>query len=482
MTIICNAGLLPARVLERPSQVKLNVGMKLIFGILLLSVLTFEFERAEASRRNLPDALEQVAFQSLEVVAGEQVLKSNPIYEAGEWPTKIDSTLVPVLVGVGSAIGYDDEASAFTTAAVANELSAIFEAHPEHRNHPTVAKIPELVHRGVLSFKRYREGALFNFYPPRLWKGVRVRQPIDMHLARIWKGFTNVPEDSDTSSSVFATILYDAKFRAEVFRIPDSTFESFEHFRDLNREAHYYNRGENRRNTGAYMTWQFDEKARQMPHYWFAEPNVGVRIPFNRNDVDCVVNLNVLRMRALAGKSPDEGERRSCEMINSMIQKSEHATCGIYYPNTYNMAFSAANLHASGSDCIQRARQHEMVDFILKGQSADGGWDNDRNIWNDRIQSTAFAMTALLEFGNPRDRGTISSLRYGTAFLLRQAKFTESGRPYWDGEVFFTATAIARSLVVWRSTAFTTAVVANVLLKMRKHSPEWNVPSYLRIN
>ncbi|CAN5526322.1 hypothetical protein BH10BDE1_BH10BDE1_15090 [soil metagenome] len=455
-----------------------NIFLKLLFAGSIFAVAS----SAQARRPQLPNDLETVAFQSLDVVASEQVVKTNSIYEAGEWPTKIDSTLVPVLVGVGSAIGYDDEASAFTTSSVANELGAIYEAHPNFRNQKAIAQIPELIRRGVQSFKRYREGSLFNFYPARMWKGVRVRQPIDMHLASIWKGFTNVPQDADTSSSVFATILYDAKLRGETFRIPDEAYASFDRYRDLNRQAHYYNRGEKRRNTGAYMTWQMNENAKEMPHYWFAEPNEGVRIPFNRNDVDCIVNLNVLRMRALADKTSDEGSKRSCDMINSMIQKSEHATCGIYYPNTYNMAFSSANLHAAGGSCIQTQRQREMVDFILKGQSADGGWDNDRNIWNDRIQSTAFAMTALLQFGDMRNQGTVSSLRYGVAFLLRSAKFTKAGQPYWDGEVFFTATAIARSLVVWRSTAFTTAVVANVLLKMRKHSPEWNVPSYLKIN
>ena len=30
-----------------------------------------------------------------------------------------------------------------------------------------------------------------------------------------------------------------------------------------------------------------------MPRFWFAQPEDGVRIPFNDNDVDCIVNINV---------------------------------------------------------------------------------------------------------------------------------------------------------------------------------------------
>lgn len=472
----------------RGSLAFLKPASTLVFA---LTIFFLNSKRADAFSLRTPDRLpqnlEQVAFGSLQVVASEQVATSGKIYEAGEWPTKIDSTLVPVIVGVGSAIGYDDEASAFTTASVANEIGALYEGHPEFRNVPQVAQIPRLIRRAVQSFKRYREGVLFNFYPPRMWKGVRVRQPIDMSLAFLWKGFTNVPEDADTSSSVYATILYDAKFRGQTFRIPAEVYQSFNRFRDLNRKSHYYNRREDRRNTGAYMTWQMNENDAKMPRFWFAPPQDGERIPFNRNDVDCVVNLNILRMRALANARPDEGERRSCAMINDMIMKREHATCGIYYPNTYNLAFSAANLAGAnstsvGRQCIDLDSRKAFARFVRSGQSADGGWDNEGNIWNDRVQSTAFAMKALIEFGDLKDWRTSSSLRFGTAFLLRNAKFTKRGEPYWSGEVFFTATAIARSLVVWRSTAFTTAVVASVLLKMKTHYPNWSVSDYLKVN
>lgn len=421
-----------------------------------------------------PKNFTEIVRSNLKFVAAEQVKEKNHIYVAGEWPTYIESTVLPVAVGVGKPIGKNHEASAFTTASVANQLASLYLEHPEVREYPEVQAIPQLIAQAVPSFERYREGTAYNFYPPKLWKGKMVRQPIDMTLFRIWKGFTNIPVDADTSSSVYATLLHHANLSQQPMQMPEEILRAFSHYRDRNRSSHYYNRGEKRRNTQAFMTWLADENNPNMPRFWFAAPERGARIPFNKNDVDCIVNLNVLRMLALA-KTDIEGRAQACRMINDMVKKEEHAACGIYYPNTFNMAFSMAETKKAGETCFEEARTNQMVEFILKNQSEDGGWDNVNNIWIDRVQSTIFAMTALLEFGDTKDRRIESSLVFGMRFLLKNLKTSKDGHLYWPGEVFFTATAIARSLVVWRSHSYTTTSGAAVLLKFQKAYPGYTM-------
>ena len=43
-----------------------------------------------------------------------------------------------------------------------------------------------------------------------------------------------------------------------------------------------------------------------------------------------------------------------------------------------------------------------------------------------------------------------------------------AGNLYWSGEVFFTATAIARSLIDWKNDSFTTLVALSALLNADK--------------
>lgn len=427
-------------------------------------------------------SLKDFAMSNLRYISAEQIPVANELYQAGEFPTEIHSTVIPGAVGVGKLIGHNQEATAFTTASVVNAIAIIYLNHPNLRREKEVKNIRNIVDKAVPTFELYREGDLYNFYPPREWRGVRVHQPIDMFLTPMWKGFTNVPEDADTSSSVYAAKLYQAQMNGQSFKVPEQFFNSLQEFRDVNRKPQFYNRREERIETGAFMTWMADEKDRNAPRFWFASPEKGTRIPFNKNDVDCIVNVNVLRMLALNGSMNEPGRKASCDMINDMIKKNEHFSCGVYYPNTYNLAYSVSELEKAGESCIEDTRKKQTVEFILSGQSADGGWSNDRNVWIDRVQSTAFAMNALLEFGDRNDPRVDNSLRYGVRFLMLNAKKSKQGDRYWQGELFFTATAIARSLIAWKSTSFTTAVAAGVLIKMHERYPQLLAKDYLDMN
>jgi len=431
---------------------------------------------ASSHAKDKADSIDEIMDSSLKFIAAEQTTKNDGIYVPGEWPTHLYSTLVPILVGVGKPFGHDQEPTDFTTGSVVNQLAAIY------LDHPHLKQIPHLIAKAVPSFQRYREGDMYNFYPPRMWKGVRVHQPADMTLGGIWKGFTNVPQDADTSSIVYTALYYNSVIQKKAFALPEDAKASFAAYRDVARRPYFYNKGEDQADTGAFLTWQFNEKSATMPHFWFADPKKGVRIPFNRNDVDCVVNLNVLRMLALTQNKDLPGHDEACAALNTMIDKDQQYTCGIYYPNTFNLAYSSANVHHAGDNCMEK-NQDKMVEFIMKEQTADGGWYNDENVWkDDRIQSTAFALNALAEYGDISDIRVQDSLKYGVSFLLRNMQTSKQGHLYWQGEVFFTAIAIARSLVVWKSNSYTTAVAMSAVLKVQHLLPQYNLDYYLHLN
>lgn len=404
-------------------------------------------------------SLPKIAQSSIRFIADVQVKNTDGVYVPGEWRAQIHSSLIPVLVGVGNPFGVDEEPSAFTTGSIMNQLAAIYQEHPEFKG------IPAMLKKARPSLERFREGYLYNFYPPRQWRGVRVHQAATMQLTPMWKGFTNIPEDADTTSVTYTAKYLVSRVEGGSFSVPEAVYKSFSRFRDLDRKPHSFNDEQRMVNTGAFLTWQYDETDPRMPTFYFAEPEEGKRIPFNRNDVDCIVNLNVLRMLAETNRSELRGRDKACGLMGYIVLSEDYAKCGMYYPNTYNFHYSAAVADGAGEHCL-RPYADRMEAFILRNQQADGGWYNhDNRHVNDRTHATAFALYALAQFGDPKDARVLSALSRGSAFLLGRMGRSPRGLYYWQGEVFFTATALARSLVDWKSDAFTTSVVIAALLK-----------------
>jgi hypothetical protein len=399
------------------------------------------------------ETVEKIVHSGIAYLGAIQVSGKDGVYIDGEWKAQVYSGLAPVILGIGSLDSPDEEPSAFTTASIANQLAVIYQEFPQY------SEIPALVAKAVPSFERYREGAMYNFYPPRMWRGVRVHQTATMTLAPIWKGFTNIPEDADTSSVSYAARHYHALFQGKKFQMPRAALKSFSSYRDLNRAPHYYNERYRLVNTGAFMTWQMDENDPAMPRFYFAEPEEGKRIPFNDNDVDCIVNLNVLRMLALTENSDIKGRDQACGLLAYQIQSKQYPSCGIYYPNTFNFAYSAALADKAGEKCL-RPYSDEMMEYVLKTQSKDGGWYNVDNdpLLNDRLNSTSFAVYSLTHFGDKDDPRVRKAVAKGLNFILAHMKTSRSGYSYWAGEVFFTATALARTQVNWKSNAYTTSL------------------------
>ena len=457
-------------------MVKITGLLSFVFVLLSSSLAA----AANAEHKLLKMNLNEIAFEALNVAIDEQKYSADPFYLKGEWPTKIESTMVPALVGVGKMFGHESEATAFTTASVINVLAQIYLENPNLKNQYPIAQIPNSMAAGIKSFERYKEGSTYNFYPAMIDKGVKVRRPIDMTLFPLWFGFTNIPNDADTTSAVLAALAFNARIHNQSFSISEEGLRDFSQFRDVNRKAMFFNRSNHLENSGGFMTWLYDENNPAMPRFYFATSTKGERIPFNRNDVDCVVNANVLKLLALTKNTNLEGHRESCQMLNTLIERDEHKDCGVYYPNTLNLSFAIANAEKAGETCITEKSHHLMVDKILAMQQADGSWMNDGNIWQDQTLTTAFAVYSLLHYANPREDRVHSALVYGVHWLLKNSRL-QNGKLTWDADHFFTATALARSLIMWQSKAYTNAIVASVLLKMQREFPSYTTGKYLSL-
>lgn len=449
--------------------------MKNIFFIVISLIQVIAFAKDDIRSLSLKD----ISYKAIEYALNNQVSSDGDrFYLRGEWPTQIESTLIPIIVGVGKPIGKDEEATAFTTGSVVNMLSQVYLDNQQFASEYPMNQIPQAIQNGVNTLSRYAEGSTFNFYPPLMIGDVKVRQPINMQLLPIWKGFTNIPNDADTSSVAISALIFNAKINKTNYLVSHDSLDTFSRFRDTERKPMFFNKREGVANTGGFMTWLFDENDPNMPHNYFAKPTAGVRIPFNRNDVDCIVNGNVLKMLALAKKADQPGHDQACQLINDMITTDSHATCGVYYPNTLNLSFTTATIEKAGETCITENSHRLIVDKILKLQSEDGSWQNDRNIWEDKTLTTAFAMYSLIHFGNPKETRVQASLIFGMHYLLSTMK-QKDGAYYWNADHYFTATALARSLVMWSSKAYTNVLVSAVLLEMNRRLPSYKVKDYM---
>ena len=423
--------------------------------------------------------LKELSYQAFDYSLKTQIQnETTPYYQKGEWPTSIKAKLLPVLLGVGR-LTEDPEATPFTTAVVINILAQAYLDNPEDQNSDVFKQIPAAVQNGINTFKFYQDDDVFNFYPKRDNHGVSVRRPIKMRLLPPWYGPTNIPNDADTTSVVYTALTFNSILNpASDFLVPNSVFEKFSTYRDVNRKPMFYNKRYKTENTGAFMTWLMDENDPHMPRFYFASSKEGPRIPLDHNDVDCVVNVNILKLLALAQANKGTnltdipGQNESCALLNDMITKDQHATCGVYYPNVLNLSYAIAAAEKAGLSCISENSHHLILQKILKMQKTNGSWLNEKNVWPDPVITTAFALYALLQYGDPTDANVKNSLVQGAQFLLSQAITEENGQSHWPANGFFTGGAIGHGLIIWKSEAYTNAIIGTDLLKISKLYPD----------
>ncbi|MGZ6432869.1 MAG: hypothetical protein ACXWRE_06020, partial [Pseudobdellovibrionaceae bacterium] len=171
-------------------------------------------------------------------------VKSQGVYEVGEWPTEVTSILLPSLVGAGRWGHPYPEATVFAAATVTNLLNSIYKDSPEF------TQLPPMIEKAIGGFGGFYEKPFFNYYPRKNYKGVWVRGPRSMPLPPYLQGLANIPPDADTNSVTYLALQVP---------VPEKVISAFSRFRDQNRKSHPYNRRYGNINTGAFMTWLMDE-------------------------------------------------------------------------------------------------------------------------------------------------------------------------------------------------------------------------------
>ena len=403
----------------------------------------------------------------------------------GEWPTVMGLQRGFFLLGGRNKWVYDS--NCFSVASIHNSLAQIYLAFPEYKN---IKPMLNLSYQKVLD---YQNGEHFNFWnllPPNkeLKKGdvigsqPLVRRPTNYKLtSKYINKAANVVEDADDTGLAYAGLAWRKKIQKRdevydslIFEIDDVS-HIFDRYRDLDRNnRHWYNYlNKNDHETGAYLTWLGDEY--QFKHWNivkvlghnatffmpFSEcyPHAYVPyIPYGSNDLDGVVNANILSTLSLHGELDALGVDSAISYLNRKGTRKKYDRVGIYYPNRYHFPFAVSEAYANGVDRLEPSCA-SMTEYLLETQHEDGSWTSRKRVnKRDQLQSTAYALNALINFGDFEERKTQKTIEKALKYILSQS-ITDTNGIHWVGGVFFSGGTVVRNTLFWKSDAYTTAII-----------------------
>lgn len=401
------------------------------------------------------DALRRAA---LDFVLQSQFKADSATYRKGEWQSTVQSSGFLAREVLGTSSDPIDDPNSFVIASIHNLLGNIY---LEHRAEPEILPVLTAARDAMREYEQQQ--SLYNFWPRSQRFSNGIHFPRNDIVNKGWQGMLAMPPDADTNASVQQMFCVWSRISAEQCRYDSNAeFEPYSRFRDIDRPIpHLHNLLLDERNTGAFMTFFEAEPALPTFVNAFAPPQQGVRVPAEKNTVDCVVNSNVLRALTQFGKTDLPGYADACRLLQKQVREKQWNSCGNYYPVTYTLHYSIAEAVADGVQCLQSTRA-TLTDHILASQQTDGSWRNEL-IDNDDVQASAFALNALLLLGDRKDAKAQQSILRGVRYLAGQA-VPQGREAFWRGGVFFSAgLPVFRRGVLWRSTPYTTALVARAL-------------------
>ena len=445
-----------------------------IHSIILTTLFSSSIVLAETK---LTSELDDVVNKALLYIEKSQFEQETDYYKSGEWKAQMRSYLIPALAGIGRKWALpSEEPTVFVTSSMINLLSEIYSLGYKSD------QIPNVIKRALPSYANYREGDIFHYYPLTEFNGLKMHLPPDPNYvpARMMSMAT-IPPDADTTSVSFIALANaDLVLNGTPISkssVPEGTLSKLNSWRDLNRSPHPYNRALGGiKNSGAYLTWLWDEDS-ESSGFWtsmFHDPSHGYRIVHGKNDVDCVVNANVLRMFALTKNFEQPGYNDACKYLNESITKHYQFEtmakyCGAYYPNTYGAIYSISNAYHAGASCLQESRDFTL-DLLRTNQLPDGSWKNDEGIGReDFVQSTASALGAILNYITPNDRKYDETIKLAVKYLISRSRTRGPDQIYWKGEVFFSGGPGGRNTILWRSDSYTTALTTLAIAKANSY-------------
>jgi hypothetical protein len=432
-----------------------------------------------------------------------QLLKTTPNHSfRGEWQTTMGLERGFFLLGRRKKV---DDSNCFSIAATHNSLAKIYLAFPEYKN------IPHMLDLSFEKIMTYRNGAQFNFWnllPPnrKLKKGAiigkqpLVRRPTNYNLkTKYINNAANIIEDSDDTGLGYTALALRKKIYKRDNKIDSLYFEInaiapiFDQYRDINRNnRHWYNYiYGNDHETGAYLTWLGEEY--QFKH-WNIIKVIGHNatsflpfsecfphaykpyIPYGSNDLDGVVNANILSTLSLYGELNSKGADCAIKYIEKKSKAKKYDNVGIYYPNRYQFPYAVSEAYANGVDKLENSSTY-IIEYLIETQNEDGSWYS-RHVINkkDTLQSTAYALNALINFGDLEQKETLIPIEKAIQFILKQSIQDENGI-HWKGGVFFSGGTVVRKNLFWKSDAYTTAIILKAFANYRKYLElNYNIP------
>ncbi len=424
-----------------------------------------------------------------------QLLKTTPNHSfRGEWQTSMGLQRGFFLLGRRKKV---DDSNCFSIASIHNSLAKIYLAFPEYKNIPHML---DLSFEKIMTYKNVAQFNFWNLLPPnrKLKKGEiignqpLVRRPTNYKLkTKYINNAANVIEDSDDTGLGYTALALRKQIYKRDNKIDSLNFEInaiapiFDKYRDMNRNnRHWYNYlYGNDHETGAYLTWLGEEY--QFKH-WNIIKVIGHNatfflpfsecfpraykpyIPYGSNDLDGVVNANILSTLSLYGELNSKGVDCAIKYIEKKSKAKKYDNVGIYYPNRYQFPYAVSEAYANGVGKLENSSTY-IIEYLIETQNEDGSWFSRRVInKKDILQSTVYALNALINFGNFEQKKTLIPIEKAIQFILKQSIQDENGI-HWKGGVFFSGGTVVRKTLFWKSDAYTTAIILKAFANYRKY-------------
>jgi hypothetical protein len=228
--------------------------------------------------------------------------------------------------------------------------------------------------------------------------------------------------------------------------------------------------------SGAFLTWLKDDR---LP--LFGSPETGV-IPVGKNTIDCVTNANAALAIGVSGRhSALTGVAKFFEKV---VDEDQWPKCGIYYPNRMMFPYAFSRAYREGNllnDDMKRIAG-KLIKKVLPLQKRDGSFPGGFD--GSRALSTAMGVLSLINFGKALavaagvDKEYDLAIQRGVNFLIDnrrelRTKNSKGGQAFtWDPGIYFSAGGW--TAVIWKSKAYTAAVVLEALTKAWMHSENLN--------
>ncbi|HET6244155.1 MAG: hypothetical protein H0V01_07255 [Bacteroidetes bacterium] len=396
-------------------------------------------------------------------------------YFKGEWGSYIKNTnYFPLFIKKGKS-AYDS--NCFTTTSVHNLLAEIY------LNYPNFEIIPSMLEPAMENILLYQSNSTFNFWhnlpsvnPIQRSKHVENNQKYMQHRpnnfifkSKFMNKCANICNDADDTALGFMALKLNNQVKNKLmldsaFLVPDSIGHYFSRYRNLKRKkTHYYNFffGKKKYLKGTFCTWFGEETPFTGISFLPFSSRQNQYIPYNSNEVDCIVNANILLALSHFGELNTPGVKEAVIMLKNNLLTSNCNYCGIYYPSEFTLHYIISQLIAQGMTDFEDYIP-VMVDRLTKNQRDDGTWRT--KIKGNELQVTLYALIALLNIDQVEKHNTLPFIEKSMNFILNQAIENEN-QVHWPGGVFFSGGTVIRDSFLWRSDAVTTALALTAILK-----------------